>query len=341
MSQYQLRDTVDAAPQVDAAPPERSLLDDAQSLVGNQGLLGQSGLLGGQDLGRAVQNNFVTDIWDYFFGDEKKQEAPKAAPAPAAPALSPEEQAKKDEQDAFRRKIQGEANHDESRDGYRMAGFRIGQAYDPAGREFNGDQKVSLGSKEERLAALNSLTQNDTTGQGEDMCGATSILAGAMVAGGNDGVKDLIATMSATGKLTKGELKELGGIEKRLAKGEPLSMADIQAVQFQLHSTLRRQQKEQIEGEDEGGVDARIIQNFISDPKMAKMFKDNDLGISRVDSTGDDKGNHFVLNIGRPSSDGAKVYDPYARKGGQQVVSDKETLQDYDLARKHYLTPQG
>jgi hypothetical protein len=154
-------------------------------------------------------------------------------------------------------------------------------------------------------------------------------------------VKDLIDTMSATGKLTKRELKELGAIQKRIQKGEQLSMADIQAVQYQLHGTLRRQQKEQISGADEGGVDGKVIQNFISNPKMAKMFKDNDLGISRIDTDGDDRGNHFVLNLGRPSSEGEKVYDPYARKGGQQVVTDPDQLRDYDRARKHYLTPQG
>jgi hypothetical protein len=342
MSQHQLRTPDEAEVEAPAASAP-ALLPDAQSLVGNQALLGEGGLLGGQDLGRAVQANFLSDAWSYLFGDSKKEPPtgqPKPTPAPA-PVLSPEDQQKKDEQDAFRRKMGSEPGHDESRDGYRMAGFRIGQAYESGGREVNPDARVALGSKEERLAALNSLTQNDTTGQGEDMCGATSILAASLVAGGNDGVKDLIDTMSATGKLNKGELKELGAIQKRIQKGEQLSMADIQAVQFQLHSTLRRQQKEQISGEDDGGVDGKVIQNFISNPKMAKMFKDNEMGISRVDTDGDDKGNHFVLNLGRPSSQDAKVYDPYARKGGQQVVTDPDQLQDYDRARKHYLTPQG
>lgn len=341
MPEYQQRPA--EAPAEAPVGASSALQGDSQSLLGNQALLGDAGLLGGQDLGRAVQANLFTDLWDYLFGDDKKAETKEAPKPPAAPApvLSPEQQKAKDDQDAFRRRIAAEPGHDESRDGYRLAGFRIGQAYDDAGRDVDLNGKVALGSKEERLAALNSLTQNDSTGQGEDMCGATSILAASMVAGGNDGVKDLIDTMSATGKLNKSELKELGAIQKRIQKGEQLSMADLQAVQFQLHSTLRRQQKEQIAGEDDGGVDGRIIQNFISDPKMAKMFKDNEMGISRVDTDGDDKGNHFVLNLGRPSSEGAMVYDPYARKGGQQVIRDRETLGDYDLARKDYLTPQG
>lgn len=309
---------------------------DLGAAMGNQALLADI------DVGKAAQANIFSDVWNYFFGDDKKEE-PKAAPAPApapAPALDPAQQKAKDEQDAFRTKMKGEAGYDENREGYRMAGFRIGQGYDPEGRFVNGDQKVALNTPEERLAAINGLTQNDETGQGQDRCGATSLLAAAMVGGGNDGVKSLIDILEG-GEISKGSRKELDAIKKRIAKGEQLSMADIQAVQEGLHSHLRKQQKEQIAGEDDGGVDGKIIQNFISDNEsMKKIFKDYDMSIDRIDNDGDDKGNHFVLNLGTPRKDGSKVYDPFARKGGQ-VISDKDTLNDYDLARKHSLTPQG
>jgi hypothetical protein len=76
-----------------------------------------------------------------------------------------------------------------------------------------------------------------------------------------------------------------------------------------------------------------------SSPELAKMYKDNGMGIGFVDTDGDGGGNHFVLEMRKQGKlDG--IYDPWKRANGQMVTKDWE-LEEYNQAQKLYLTPQG
>jgi hypothetical protein len=241
--------------------------------------------------------------------------------------------------------LDAQPDRDPNRDGYRRSAARIGRGYADEAPVYDGRRAAPLGTREERLAALDRFTQNaDLAGgeeEGADRCGATTLLAGAMLGGGTGGVKLLLDTAAASDGVDKSTKLLLDQVAKKLARGEALTDGDLHFVQEGLHQHLRSvdvQTGRAVEGRT--GVDGRTLAELVDgNEELRKMFVDGGLGVAKIDNDGDDVANHFVLQIGQPGADDEAVYDPLARKDGHQVVTDPTRVNDYELARHQLYRP--
>ena len=263
--------------------------------------------------------------------------------------LTPEMRQKVEQMERFERDARSAPDFDPNRLGYRRSAFAIGQMYTDSPEE-DPDAEVALGTREERLAFLRGFTQNyaldgmeiggvDDTGG--NRCGATSLLAGAMLAGGNDGLKTMIDLVGNDDRASEYMKGELGGLQDKLARGENLSKADLRLLQAGLHDNLRARSVEKFGDryEEEGaGVAVGAMWDVMQDPALKQLYEDNGLSIGHIDTTGDDKANHYVLQVGSPGSEGAMVYDPQAREDGQ-VIEGESWLDNYHKARKLNIAP--
>ena len=210
-----------------------------------------------------------------------------------------------------------------------------------------------LDTKDQRLAFMTQLTQNDPINpRSEHYCGPTTIIAAALYAKGGKGLEPLLAQMKSTfnDKKDKEIRGQLADIEKKLKSGQgnDLTMFDIQAMQEGLYKHLHRAQEADKDLSPENregmGIDGKILQNFMrSSPAIKEMFTANKMAIDFTDSDGDGTKNHFVLGIndGGGAVDARspfnKVFDPYARKGGQ-MVTEEDQVKDYAGANHMMLT---
>jgi hypothetical protein len=193
-----------------------------------------------------------------------------------------------------------------------------------------------LGTKEERLAALAKLAQNDPNDPNAEFeCGPTSLIAAAIYSQGAGGMESLMKAMEGAGP-DKARAKEFAALRARLAKGGELNVGDMQMMKGELYETLKSLEPD---GQDFGkGVFGPTMQDFIRDnPGVAQMFEGGDLQLNLTDTDGNATLNHYTLGINDPDGwmvrDGAsnKVFDPYARRGGQLVTAPDQVL-DYDNA---------
>ena len=243
-------------------------------------------------------------------------------------------------------------------------GAAVSETYETDNRKYPDPmgKTLDLSTPEGRLEALNSLTQETATGDFENqkaedegrkeanaekhMCGATTLLAGAMTAGGTDGLK-VVLEMAQNGA-DKMDAFFLQGIQKKLESGEAITDSDLQNLKSGLHNRLRRDQakfreENGITTPDDGGVDGQVMQNaFDGNADLAKLYEDNGMSVSFIDHTADgkDSANHFVLRM--EGEDGkASYYNPMALKGGQQVVTDADQVAMYEAAEHHRFGPGG
>jgi hypothetical protein len=197
-----------------------------------------------------------------------------------------------------------------------------------------------LGTKEERLAALAKLVQNDPNDpDAEYECGPTALVAAAIYSQGAGGMEALMKAMEGGG-VDKQRAKDFAELRAKLKKGDDLEMGDVQMMKHELYETLRAMEGE---GAAKHGIGALKMGEFIGNNEGVKqMFAGGDLELDFVDTDGNAMQNHFVLGIHDP--DGWKtrgaapntVFDPYARRGGQVVTAPDQVL-DYDNSWKEKI----
>lgn len=268
--------------------------------------------------------------------------APATAPAPQAAATDAQKDAAKD-----LHKRQGSTDSNSSPD----------KKFDP--KEKIGD--LAKMTPEERLAAVNKMTQNDPNNQNAgDYCGPTALLAAAMAKGGNAGVQALIDKMkkddltqhpssTSLGSDKDGnprmETTAAGSADKQAAltalqakladpKSGGMTQGDLKMLQQNLYQDLQMQQNAL--GDSAAGIGNKTLSNFINaTPEVAKLFFDKDgkqnMSLNNIDNTGDGKAAHWVVNMNTekggaavPGQDGNSyntVYDPWKRGGGQVTTN--------------------
>jgi hypothetical protein len=238
---------------------------------------------------------------------------------------------------------------------------------------------VDVDSKEGREATLNKLVQQEgQNGQldpdSENKCNATAILAGALRAGGREG---LTAVLNDVNKDKNGnpipedkmdpQTKAL--MEKAKDPNSQLTQDDLNKMKDKLYDKMRESEGDKkteykkdangnvvwdnsngVEGEPvlapgqekdpsaQPGVNRTTTDNFINnDPVLKKMFEDSHQRIDHINNNGGSgAANHVVLEQDNKDGSINNVFDPYMRKDGNQVITDPEQLKLYqDATRNH------
>jgi hypothetical protein len=184
------------------------------------------------------------------------------------------------------------------------------------------DDKLSFGnldSREQRLAFMEKWNQGATGDiSGPSACGPAALLAGAVYAGGGQGVSTLIDAFEAMRKKggpvddkTAEEWKKLDALKEKIAEHGELSAADMSMVQRDLYATVATGKN----GEPLDGTSRdRVMELFKTSPALKKMFDKAEVRYETLDVNGTGQGGHAVLGIGK-SKDGTHkaVYDPWQR----------------------------
>jgi hypothetical protein len=269
---------------------------------------------------------------DHSDSDDDRGEGRGRARAPHDICAIPEEYTRPTGMDAVQAVY--DRYHDD--DPNKQASKNIGNSYNKSGMppEQDPNAEVKLDTPEAREAALNKMVQNDGTAVGEDKCGPTAVLAGAMRAGGNDGLKAIAGDVAKgpDGKVDP----DVKGIQDKLESGGNVSPGDLELLKEKMYDKMR--QGESDEEAKKSGVSTDEIRKFINnDSDLRDMYKKSGQEIDYVDNTGSGKGNHFVLGV-RKNGDLNEVYDPYMKADGNQVITDHNQVEDYGKARKDVIT---
>lgn len=300
-----------------AATPTGSLMGDwgVGALIGGAigSIAGPGGALAGAAVGGMIQN---------ALSDDEEHEAPAtAAPAPAVQA--PQVTAPAD------------------------PGAAISGSYaanSPA--HPSADVAIDLSTEDGRIAALNNMTQDHNTSTGDPtsednaMCGATSILAGAMLGGGNDGISAIIGNMSGLGE---GDQFFMDAVQEKLANGEALNQDDLYNVQLALHHQLRAQQAaNRTVPAGQQGVHHSEIQRYLDgNEALTNIYAENNLSLAYVDNTGADgsAANHFVMRQTDDDGNTSRIYNPWSMADGNQVRDSAQDMVTYDAATQRRVLP--
>ncbi len=231
--------------------------------------------------------------------------------------------------------------------------------------ESESTQLGDLSSAEGRTRALARLTQNraDLTPIGEDECGAASMVGGALLAGGDQGLNMLagdIEKKELAGGLDKKSPEEMVDfaqmtvLQAKIAAKLPLTAADMHTMDDALYHTVKMDEegtpaetmrRNIAEGDRDAGLSKAGLQSFIDEnPDLTKMYKDNGMNLALLNTGERDDAHrrvssHFVLEV--DGKDGvAGVYDPYSRRDGQIINgTDAQALKDYNEAQMGRVGP--
>lgn len=223
------------------------------------------------------------------------------------------------------------------------------------------NQVVDLsGDKASRMKALNGFTQVDGKVDVEsdlNACAAASLVAGAALEGGNDGLKNLVRVIeergnttrvkSATGRWKDAEIPEYGkleGIKQRLNEGKA-TQQDLHDLKTIVYGQLRKVE-DGIKGANSKDATINIdavkawvntdVKVWGEDRPLKAMF--DNMNIKLVDTDGDGKGNHYVLMFNDGSGKGENaVYDPWPTTSGNQINSKQDELLVYHHAVRNAL----
>lgn len=184
-----------------------------------------------------------------------------------------------------------------------------------------------------KLQALNVLSQNRDPNDpnykktGEASCVPASIVAGVLYAEGRKGLETLLGAVKDPDKPDDPQYLELK--EKLAAKGEALTVGDLQNLQDLLYQRM----KLGIEGAKPEDIAKQItsdnpeerakayvkggtMKEFMrQNPKVREMFINNRLDLTVVDTTGDGDPEHCILRIGDEHGKAAAYYDPWQKHG--------------------------
>jgi hypothetical protein len=235
--------------------------------------------------------------------------------------------------------------------------------------EKRAQEPVDVDSKEGREAALDKLTQQEgKNGQmdpdSENKCNATAIVAGALRAGGREGLQ---AVMDGVNKDKDGnpipadklDPQTKAMMDKIKDPNSQLTQQDLNDIKDKLYNGMRQSEGDKpteyqrdadgnvvwnnnkgVEGEpvrtggNEAGVNTPTTDAFVNNnPALKKMFDDSGQRIDHINNVGEGQySNHVVLEQRDAQGNTTNVYDPYMRKDGHQVITDPDKLQNYRKA---------
>jgi hypothetical protein len=248
----------------------------------------------------------------------------------------------------------------------RNARFRVNEGYDTSGQGEGADlsKSIDLSSADDRLKFLDTFTQQGADDKNsEHMCGPTSLLGGAILANGTDGVGTLLdAVDKMAGPGADPEMVAMLRAKLDPANPQPLNREDLVNAQKYVYERLNSYEgldvndPEAMKAAGEKGakgIDTVTMQKLMrADPKLAEMFKKNNMEISEVDTNAANgmTGDHAVLRMNDAEGKPLLVYDPYARHNGQLTgridgwSGDDSSkidngLADYDYARRGGIRP--
>lgn len=208
-----------------------------------------------------------------------------------------------------------------------------------------------LGDKSARMESLKGFTQYDTKFSNEsdaNGCGATCLVAGAVIQGGQKGLQDLVRVIEDRGNATPEhlggtvwkdakipEFDKLSGIKERI-KNNSVTQQDLADLKTIVYKQLR--QVERKEGYDfkNETISVGAMKKYI-DTDVAYLGKEQPLkgmfdqmNIKLVDTVGSGGGNHFALffNDGKGNGENA-LYDPWPHKSGSQITTDPAEMLVY------------
>lgn len=198
----------------------------------------------------------------------------------------------------------------------------------------------NLDTKEDRLKFLQGFTQNDPKDpKSEHYCGPTALMAAAMVDKGQQGLTPMVAQMQAeavakaaadpNNKDSAEQVKRFQQLQDKINKNE-LTNSDMQFMQKNLYDQLQSIQAKQVDKDGkpiahDDGINQKTMETYLSSNKgMRDAMLNNNTHLALIDSDGDGKRNHWVLDLQGEKA----VYDPYARKDGQ-VVTAADQVDDY------------
>jgi hypothetical protein len=218
-----------------------------------------------------------------------------------------------------------------------------------------------LDNPAQRLVVLGNLTQQGEENSATDMaeCGPSSLIGGALLSGGTDGLKDIMAaTLAHCAPEHKEKLgQEMEQIQQAMKDGK-LDFGHLQALQKNLYTVMQRDMegqdpeilKEYLADKDNqdkareaGKTGGMTIEKFMAtSPALKKRFDEHGLSISHIDTDGvpDGYGNndaeHFVLAMKNKEGKQTGVYDPSERKHGQLITSSSEVKSYADAELGNY-----
>ncbi|MFN8671575.1 MAG: hypothetical protein U0457_05735 [Candidatus Sericytochromatia bacterium] len=213
---------------------------------------------------------------------------------------------------------------------------------------------VDLNSREKRIDFANSTTQLEKTGgiQNEYGCGASCIVNGAMIQGGQKGLEDLITVVkynkneSFTRPRGINKFDEIPGwnklddIEKRVMSNK-VTRQDLLDLQKIIYHQLRHIEKPDNNGGDNtAAIQTKALQKFINtdmstfgiskEQPLKNVFSNMNIKLLDTDKAEDNKGEHFALFFNKSGKgDENAIFDPWPRKDGNQVVSKADELEIY------------
>jgi hypothetical protein len=258
--------------------------------------------------------------------------------------------------------------------------------------------------REAVMAEMRQNNGNSVGDSGYAQCGSTAMTAAAVYGGGEQGVEQLmnaaqkfekaqrdkvnkeraakgeaplpevdmaaLAEKVKAGKELTAEEKQAQGnvqmdaLKAKLAKGEHMSSDDMQMVQSNMYRVLNK-------GRDDGqgngaGIRPGDMAEFMkASPEIAKMFRENDMHLEDISTSGGQQSNHFVLGVGHDGQHKGlrnMIYDPQARavkqqdddgrtttaknpngstKLDSQVVTDWDDLRDYQKLTRSEIDANG
>jgi hypothetical protein len=234
--------------------------------------------------------------------------------------------------------------------------------------EKRAQEPVDVNTPAGREAALDRMTQQEgKNGQmdpdSENKCNATAVVAGALRAGGREGLQTV---MEGVNKDKDGnpipddklDPATKAMMDKIKDPNSQLTQQDLNDIKDKLYDKLRDNEGDQkaeykkdangnviwdnkngVEGEpelakgDPAGVKTSTTDNFVNNnPALKKMFDDSGQRIDHINVTGQGESQHVVLEQRDKDGNTTNVYDPYMRKDGHQVVTDPDLLAKYRQA---------
>lgn len=199
----------------------------------------------------------------------------------------------------------------------------------------NNNERVNLNSSNSINRFLNTYTQVDTERRNTNatsQCGAASIVASSMMAGGKDGMNTLVETVKRRGGLNQDQQQRVNEISNRIGRNE-VTRGDIEFLQGVVYQQLNAIDVSR--GYDTGeGVDLRSIREYcqtnctpLRNPSIESMMRNSNIVILGMDTNGSSNSSeHFVVANQGGSSD--KIFDPWPRRGGQ-IISNDNTITEY------------
>ncbi len=210
-------------------------------------------------------------------------------------------------------------------------GKQIAYGYD-TGRSNVTRSSVSLEGidSENSFNILNKISQVDNLSSTEfdqSRCGASS-LVGAALLNGSQGLEHHIDAIWNEGfklnEQNENDQNFLVTLKEKISEGKRITNGDISKLQEITHKILKS-----TDTSDGSGLSPQRIIDFIrSDTNIMNDFRHIGGKITLIDNDQDGQGNHFVLSF-RDKDGSEKIYDPYPRKDGNQIISDPSVVQKY------------